>query len=661
VIRFLWLVPLLPFLGAATVGLGGRWLSRRAAAVLACASVGAAFALAVGATLALSGDLAALAGEPGIEIDLTARRAVVHVADWIAVGGEGGVRAPWRLLLDPLSAVMILVVTGVGALIHLYSIGYLAEEERGFARYFAFLNLFVGMMLLLVLGASLPVLFVGWEGVGLCSYLLIGFYYEKDWCADAGRKAFIVNRIGDAGFLLGVVMLFAAAGTLDIDALVARAAGGGVGRETALAASLLLFVGAIGKSAQIPLYVWLPDAMAGPTPVSALIHAATMVTAGVYMVCRLGALYSVHPLALGVVAGIGVATAFYSATIACAQTDIKKVLAYSTVSQLGYMFVGAGAGAFGAAIFHLVTHALFKAALFLGAGSVIHALRGEQEMERMGGLRDRMPVTYFTMVFGALALAGIVPFAGFFSKDEILWAALGGGHRTIWIVALAGAGLTAFYVSRLVLRVFHGEPRDRALAARAHEAPRVMAWPLAVLGGLSVVGGLIGIPRALSMGGDWNRIGRWLAPALAEGARAPGGHAAGASAAVAHGALAEIGAALLGLAVAGLGMYLAWALYEGGLEWARRIPEKLAPLAARARAAYAVDDLYARAVLQPYGSLCAWARRFDAGAVDGMVNGLATTVEIAGHFGRYLQTGFVRNYALFLLLGAALILYWMLP
>jgi NADH-quinone oxidoreductase subunit L len=656
VIRLLWLVPLLPFAGAAVVGLCGRWLSRRAAAGVACASVAAAFALALGATLALSGDLAAQAGEPGVEIDLAARRAVVHVADWIAVGGEGGVRAPWRLLLDPLSAVMILVVTGVGALIHLYSIGYMAEEERGFARYFAFLNLFVGMMLLLVLGASLPVLFVGWEGVGLCSYLLIGFYYEKEWCADAGRKAFIVNRIGDAGFLLGVVTLFAAAGTLEIDALLARAASGGVEREAALAASLLLFVGAIGKSAQIPLYVWLPDAMAGPTPVSALIHAATMVTAGVYMVCRLGALFSVHPLALGVVAGIGVATALYAATIACAQTDIKKVLAYSTVSQLGYMFAGAGVGAFGAAIFHLVTHALFKAALFLGAGSVIHALHGEQEMGRMGGLRDRMPITYFTMVFGALALAGIVPFAGFFSKDEILWAALGGGHRILWIMALAGAGLTAFYVSRLVLRIFHGEPGDGALAARAHESPRVMAWPLAALGGLSVVGGLIGVPRALSMGGDWNRIGRWLAPALAGG-----GHAAGGRAGSHGGALAEIGAALLSLAVAGCGLYLAWALYEGRLEWARRIPERLAPLAARARAAYAVDDLYEAAVLRPYAALCAWARRIDAGAVDGMVNGVAKTVEIAGHFGRYLQTGFVRNYALFLLLGAALILYWVLP
>jgi NADH-quinone oxidoreductase subunit L len=655
VIRSLWLVPLLPFAGSAIVGLGGRWLSRRAVAGVACASVAAAFALSVGAALELGGDLAALAGEAGIEIDLASRRAVVHVADWIAVGGEGGVRAPWRLLLDPLSAVMILVVTGVGALIHLYSVGYMAEEERGFARYFAFLNLFVGMMLVLVLGASLPVLFVGWEGVGLCSYLLIGFYYEKDWCADAGRKAFIVNRIGDAGFLLGVLTLFAAAGTLEMDALRASAASGGIVRETALAASLLLFVGAIGKSAQIPLYVWLPDAMAGPTPVSALIHAATMVTAGVYMVCRLGALFSVHPLALGVVAGIGAATAFYAATIACAQTDIKKVLAYSTVSQLGYMFAGAGVGAFGAAIFHLATHALFKAALFLGAGSVIHALRGEQEMARMGGLRDRMLATYFAMMFGGAALAGIAPWSGFFSKDEILWAALSGGHPVVYGVALAGVGLTAFYVARLVLVVFHGEPRDRALSEHAHEAPPVMAWPLVALAGLSTVGGIIGLPRWA--GGDWNQIGRWLAPALAGGGQAAGGHPAG------HvgGVMAEIGAACLSFAVSACGVFVAWALYAGRLDWARRIRERFAPLAERARAAYAVDDLYARVVLRPYASLCEWARRIDAGAVDGMVNGLARTVDVAGHFGRYLQTGFVRNYALFLLLGAALVLYWVLP
>jgi NADH-quinone oxidoreductase subunit L len=321
------------------------------------------------------------------------------------------------------------------------------------------------------------------------------------------------------------------------------------------------------------------------------------------------------------------------------------------------MFAGAGVGAFGAAIFHLMTHALFKAALFLGAGSVIHALHGEQQTERMGGLRDRMPITYFTMVFGALALAGIVPFAGFFSKDEILWAALGGGHRVVWFVALAGAGLTAFYAGRLVLLVFHGEPRDRSLAAHAHESPRVMAWPLVALGGLSVVGGLVGVPRALSMGGDWNRLGHWLAPALAGGGHAAGGHAAGAH----GGPLAEIGAALLSVAVAGCGLYLAWALYEGRRGWAQRIPEALAFVAARARAAYSVDDLYARAVLQPYASLCAWARRVDSVAVDGVVNGVARTVDVAGHFGRYLQTGFVRNYALFLLLGAALILYWVLP
>jgi NADH-quinone oxidoreductase subunit L len=633
-VKLLWLIPFAPFLGAAATGFGGRYLPRRAAAAIACGSVGVAFLLSIAAALEIGG-----------------RRVIVHVADWFTVGGAGGLNASWRLLLDPLSAVMILVVTGVGLLIHIYSIGYMAGEKAGYARYFAFLNLFTGMMLLLVLGADLPVIFVGWEGVGLCSYLLIGFYYTEEWCADAGRKAFLVNRIGDAGFLLGALTLWTATGgSMQVESLLSGASSGALSRDTALAASLLLFAGAVGKSAQIPLYVWLPDAMAGPTPVSALIHAATMVTAGVYLVVRLGAVFLIHPLALSVVAGIGAATAVYAATIACAQTDIKKVLAYSTVSQLGYMFMGVGVGAFSAAIFHLVTHAFFKAALFLGAGSVIHALGGEQEMERMGGLRERLLVTYGCMLAAAMSIAGAPLFAGFFSKDEILWHALSGGHMLVWIAGLAGAGMTAFYVFRMIFLVFWGNPRDAALAKHAHEAPRVMAAPLAILGALSVIGGLIGVPAALSLGGDWNWIARWLAPALPAAPHGP-----------AHGALSELGAAGLSVLVAGAGFGLAWAIYEGREEWATRIQERLAPLAAWARAAYSVDDLYARWILQPLAALCRAARALDAVAVDGAVNALGRAVDLAGHFGRYMQTGLVRNYALFLLIGAVLLLYWVLP
>jgi len=658
VLRLIWLVPLVPFLGAAALGFAGRWLSRRAVGVVACGSVALAFLLSIAAVGALSGDLAGLAGAPGMSVDPGARRVTVHLAEWLAVGGPGGVSAAWRFLLDPLSAVMILVVTGVGLLIHVYSIGYMAGEERGYARYFSFLNLFTGMMLLLVLGANLPVLFVGWEGVGLCSYLLIGFYYTEEWCADAGKKAFLVNRIGDMGFLLGALSLFTAVGTLDIGSILngaaaGQAAGGGVTGRVALAASLLLFAGAIGKSAQIPLYVWLPDAMAGPTPVSALIHAATMVTAGVYMVVRMGALFAVEPLALGVVAGIGAATAVYAATIGCAQTDIKKVLAYSTVSQLGTMFMGAGVGAFGAAIFHLVTHAFFKALLFLGAGSVIHALGGEQEMGRMGGLRERLPITYACMLAGALAIAGVIPFAGFFSKDEILWGALSTGRVAIWLVGIGGAGLTAFYVFRLIFLVFHGEARDPALAEHAHESPRLMTVPLIILGLLSVFGGWIGAPKVLSLGGDWNRIGHWLAPALAP--------AEGALRAAGHSAAGEIGAMIVSLILAGAGIGLAWGFYRSHPEWLERFTARFDPLVRLARAKYHVDEAYGRLFVQPYFTLCRTAREFDARGVDGLVNGVWRAVDVAGHFGRYVQTGFVRNYALYLLIGAILLLYWVLP
>ncbi len=650
VLRFLWLIPLAPFAGAAIAGFSGRWIGRRGVSIVACGSVALSFVLSVVGVAALSGDLASLDALPGLAINLEARRVTLEVAEWISVGGPDGLVVSWSLMLDPLSAVLILVITGVGFLIHLYSVGYMAEEDRGYARYFAFLNLFTGMMLLLVLGASLPVLFVGWEGVGLCSYLLIGFYYTETWCADAGRKAFIVNRIGDAGFLLGALTLWLASGSLDLEPILDGVAASGPLREVALAGSLLLFTGAVGKSAQIPLSVWLPDAMAGPTPVSALIHAATMVTAGVYLVVRMGAVFVAAPLALAVVAGIGAATALYAATIACAQTDIKKVLAYSTISQLGYMFLGVGVGAFAAAIFHLITHAFFKAVLFLGAGSVIHALHGEQDMGRMGGLRDRMLITWVCMLAGGLALAGIVPFAGFWSKDAILWGALSGGHTFLWILGLAGAGLTAFYVFRLLFMIFHGKPRDEDLVRNAHESPYIMSGPLLVLGVLSLIGGIVGLP-AIIYGGDW--LGRWLDPVLA--------HAPAAAHEGVHSAGAEIGAMVLSLVIAGAGFMVALMAYVLRHVWAERLPRKLEPLSGWARAKYYVDEFYQRAILGPYLQLCHIFRQFDERAVDGLVNAVWRTADGVGHFARYLQTGFVRNYALFLLIGAALILYLVLP
>ncbi|HZM69144.1 MAG TPA: NADH-quinone oxidoreductase subunit L, partial [Candidatus Cryosericum sp.] len=427
-LRLLWLIPLLPFLGFLVNGLlGARVLPRRAVGVVGCSVVLLSFLLSLGGVLSL-GSLPE--SSAGLAVDAHAHRVTQTLYTWMPLGeGASGqmVSIDWVYVLDPLSAVMLLVVTGVGFLIHVYSLGYMEHEPRsGYARFFAYLNLFMGMMLTLVLGGSLPVVFVGWEGVGLCSYLLIGYYYDRMFdettqmsCADAGRKAFIVNRVGDVGFMLGMLLLLSRTGTLSIQGVLEQV--GVLGPTVCTVAGLLLFVGACGKSAQIPLYVWLPDAMAGPTPVSALIHAATMVTAGVYVLCRMAPLYVMAPGALLVVAVVGGVTALLAASLGLAQTDIKKVLAYSTVSQLGYMVLAVGVGAFGAAMFHLMTHAFFKALLFLGAGSVIHALSGEQDITKMGGLKSRLPWTHGTFFVATLAIAGIPPLAGFFSKDEILW------------------------------------------------------------------------------------------------------------------------------------------------------------------------------------------------------------------------------------------------
>ncbi len=505
------LIVLAPLAGFLLLLALGRRLPRPIISAIACGSVFVSFVAALVSVKSLAANLDGAHGN-----------IVWHGYSWLSAGRF---KVDFDLLLDPLSAVMILVVTGVGFLIHVYSTGYM-HEERDYSRYFALLNLFTFAMLLLVLGRSLPILFVGWEGVGLCSYLLIGFDYHKEFAATAGKKAFIVNRIGDAGFLIGMFLTYETFQTLRPEEIVRAVLAGGIANPHILTAiALCLFVGAVGKSAQIPLFVWLPDAMAGPTPVSALIHAATMVTAGVYMVTRLAPLYLAAPGALAVVAIIGAVTALMAALVGVAQNDIKKVLAYSTVSQLGYMFLGLGAGVFAASIFHLVTHAFFKALLFLGAGSVIHAMSGEQDMWRMGGLRRKIPWTYGTFLVATLAISGFPPFSGFFSKDAIL---TGAAHSPVLphslglalsAIGFAAALLTSFYMFRLLFVTFHGESRmDEETAHHVHESPRSMVLPLVVLAVLAAIGGLLGIPDAIGekIGmSQGNLLKGWLEPVVA--------------------------------------------------------------------------------------------------------------------------------------------------
>jgi len=577
---------------------------------------------------------------------------------WIQAGG---LSTNVAFQLDPLSSVMILVVTGVGFLIHVYSVGYMAHE-KAVARYFVYLNLFTFAMLTLVLADNFLLMFVGWEGVGLCSYLLIGYWYEKKSASDAGKKAFIVNRIGDFGFMLGAFLIFWTFGSLNYTEVFARIPGlkasGLLTEEIATVITLLLFLGATGKSAQIPLYVWLPDAMEGPTPVSALIHAATMVTAGVYMVARSNALYLLAPTSMLVVAIVGALTAIFSATIGITQNDIKRVLAYSTVSQLGYMFLACGVGAFTAGIFHLMTHAFFKALLFLGSGSVIHALAGEQDMRNMGGLRKYLPITFTTMFIATLAIAGIPGLSGFFSKDEILWQAYSSpyGHVALWAVGTVAAGVTAFYMFRLVFMTFFGDSRmNPQVEKHVHESPYAMTVPLMVLAVLAVVGGWVGVPPVLGeyLGGIPNSFEHWLAPVF--------GHAAAGAAAAAEGGAhhsAALEFALMGgsVAVALCGIALAYYLY-------RVHPNKPAEIAAKVPGIYDVvlnkyyiDEIYDAAVVNRIvnGSVWLW-QAFDAAFLDGIVNGIAAIVRGAGDGVRRAQTGVVGSYAFSLLLGAVLI------
>ena len=648
--QLVWLVPLLPLLGFV---LNGTIALTRPRAKTAVSLIGPGVLLAAfGVAIAVVKDLAA--AHPGAP-------AVFTYWDWIPVGA---LHISAALQVDPLSAVMILIVTGVGSLIHIFSVGYMRADE-GYARFFAYLNLFVFFMLVLVLGASFPVMFVGWEGVGLCSYLLIGFWFDVTANADAGKKAFIMNRIGDFGFLAAMFLIFQATGSLDFTSVFSAAPSTfapGSGAITAI--TLFLFLGCAGKSAQIPLYTWLPDAMAGPTPVSALIHAATMVTAGVYLVARANLLFALAPVSSAVVAGIGALTALFAATIALKQWDIKKVLAYSTVSQLGYMFVGVGTGAYAAGVFHLATHAFFKALLFLGSGSVIHAMHGAyhhthahddaQDMRNMGGLRKYLPWTCALMWIATLAIAGIPPFAGFFSKDEILGAAFARGATqpiwyVFWVFGLVAALLTAFYMTRMMLYTFHGPNRTgEKEREHLHEAPWVMTGPLVVLGILSLAGGALNLP-ALIGGNSW--LEHWLEPVTA------GSASLLPAAEVSRSTEWTLIAVAVAIALTGI-IGAVRLLKPAALVPARQAPAEHGVGKVLANKWY-VDELYDAVVVKPLGWLSRvvlW-RGVDQGLIDGAgVNGSAAVSRALGWVGSKLQTGEVGFYVVLFVLGVALVL-----
>jgi NADH-quinone oxidoreductase subunit L len=644
------LIPLLPFVGFLINASFGRRLSKAVAGTVACGALIASFVIAAVLSWSIVG---ASEHEPAA--------VVVDAFNWIA---SGDFSVGFSLRLDSLSTVMVLAITGIGSLIHIYSTAYMHEEtDAEYARYFSYLNLFAAFMLVLVLGANFLVMFVGWEGVGLCSYLLIGFWYRKKSASDAGKKAFIVNRIGDFGFILGVLAIFVRFGTLDFQEVAHAAAS--VAPEASFGAvsiiTLLLFVGATGKSAQIPLYVWLPDAMEGPTPVSALIHAATMVTAGVYMIGRNAVLFSHAPHTLAVVAVIGTATALMAGTIGLVQNDIKRVLAYSTVSQLGYMFLAMGVGAFGAGIFHLYTHAFFKALLFLGSGAVIHALAGEQDLRRMGGLKSALPITYWTFLIGALAIAGVPGLAGFFSKDEILFETFAGGHTLLWTVGLLTSLLTAIYMFRLVFLAFHGTSRtshdDHAHAApgtghsapdtghpaptshdHVHDAPPAMALALIVLAIGSVFAGYLGVGA---------RFEHFLAPSFGPEA-APNAAPAG----------LEMTLMVVSSVVAVVGIGIAMFFFLKNRGAADRMAERFAALYRLLLNKYYVDEIYDATIVSPIRIVSEEAlwKRIDAQVIDGAVNGVGDTVGGLSELLRRFQTGSVRMYAASLFLGVVAIL-----
>jgi NADH-quinone oxidoreductase subunit L len=685
-LSMLWLIPLFPLATAAIMFLFGRRIPKPGVSLLCVGSVGLSFICALGAVIQL------LAAAPEHRV------AQQIMFEWLTPGPMQMTHGPairfvadWGFLLDPLSCVMVLVVTGVGFLIHVYSVGYMAHEG-GYYRFFGYMNLFMFAMLTLVLANNMLLMFVGWEGVGLCSYLLIGFYFLKKSASDAGKKAFIVNRIGDAGFILGILLVAMTLGTIRFTSMGLPAAAGYSGiRQTLEAAresgtlgflaptmtiiALLLFIGAMGKSAQIPLYVWLPDAMEGPTPVSALIHAATMVTAGVYMVARMNAVYRLSPFAMDVVAVVGVVTAIFAASMALVQNDIKKVLAYSTISQLGYMFLALGVGAFSAGIFHLMTHAFFKALLFLGAGSVIHAMSGEQDIQKMGGLWDKIPITAKTFGAATLAIAGIPPLAGFFSKDEILGQAFE-KHPALWLVGFITAGMTAFYMFRLLFLTFFGYSRaDEHVEKHIHESPYTMTVPLIILAGLSVIGGWIGWPSSLF---GSNHFEHFLEPVLANIAVE-----SAAAEATAHASMMEYFLMVLSVAVALGGIWLAYQFYRTKRFAPELIAGKWPKFYQLLVHKYYVDEIYDAAIVDRTKDLSTLFGKFDANVIDGLgVNGagwltrflstismwwdkwiidgllnfVAKMTQLLSYPVRLLQTGMFSSYAMLILVGLVVLL-----
>jgi NADH-quinone oxidoreductase subunit L len=652
-LEFVWLIPLFPAIGFTINGLLGRHINRKAVGPIACAAIGLS---AVFSSLLLF----SLLKEPDHFFEK-------DIFDWI-VSGQLEVTIGYQV--DALSIVMALVVCWVSFLIHVYSIGYM-QNDPGYPRYFTYLNLFVFMMLNLILANNFLLMFVGWEGVGLCSYLLIGFWFEKNSASNAGKKAFVVNRVGDFGFLLGIFLLVTYFGTLNFSQIFSMAPEV-LTTATATAVAILLFIGAMGKSAQLPLYVWLPDAMEGPTPVSSLIHAATMVTAGVYMVARCSVIYEMAPVALTIVATLGVLTAIYAASIGFAQNDIKKVLAYSTISQLGYMFLGVGVGAYTAGIFHLMTHAFFKGLLFLAAGSVMHAMSGELDMRKMGGLRRLTPVTFWTFLIATLAIAGFPPLSGFFSKDEILWHAFK-QNRILWAVGFIAAGMTSFYMFRAVFMTFFGESRaPEEVKKHIHESPRIMTLPLVVLAILSIAGGWIGIPHALK---GVNRFNQFLSTAI-KVSHETAEHASSKAQVLlasneplagvvthgvesAHGAVdpmeyvlmvASVAIALVGLAVAYL-FYVKKPALRERLVASWRAPYQII------LDKYYVDEIYQFLFVDSLKALGKgmW-RGVDTFLIDGAVNGVAYTVRILSNLVRRIQNGLVQTYALSMVVGGLVIM-----
>ncbi|MFI5149838.1 MAG: NADH-quinone oxidoreductase subunit L [Bacteroidia bacterium] len=624
IVDYVWLIPLFPLLGFLITGLVNRSLSKGLTGLVACGALAGSFLISLLIFL---------------EENHTHASHSVVLFDWIS---SGSFHSSFAFLVDPLSSLFLMIITGVGLLIHIYSVGYMHDDD-GFRRFFSYLNLFIFFMLLLVLGDNYLIMFVGWEGVGLCSYLLIGFWFKNPAFNDAAKKAFIMNRIGDLGFLLGILLIFTTFGTIKYDEVFHQASGFGTDNHILIAITLLLFIGAMGKSAQIPLYTWLPDAMAGPTPVSALIHAATMVTAGIYMVARSNVLYSLAPFSMEVVAGIGMFTALFAATIGIFQNDIKKVLAYSTVSQLGYMFLGLGVGAYTGAVFHVATHAFFKALLFLGSGSVIHAMSGEQDIRKMGGLKKALPITHATFLIGTIAISGLPPLAGFFSKDEIL-AHAWGHNKFFWILGILGSLMTCFYMFRLYFLTFHGKFRGtHDQEHHLHESPRTMTVPLIVLAALSIVGGFMGMPDAFMKDSHW--LSHFLSSSV-------GLSFSGLSEAT------ELSLMMVSVALLLVVIYFTWNLY---VKKATLPVEEGAGMPAIQKVVYHkyyVDEFYEKVITKPLNWISEQTGRIiETRLIDGLVNGVGKMVNVMSGGLRLVQTGNIGFYLFAMVLSIVLMLF----